>query len=183
MKREVPAHFIDVFEAAARAGVTHETIRIRIKAGDLTEYRVTNRALRVDPAELAAIQWGKGRTFWEKVSKSEGCWLWTGRTVKGYGKHSGKLAHRVAYEEMVGPIPDGLELDHLCRTPLCVRPDHLEPVTRHVNMRRRFDLKTHCVNGHEFTSENTYLRDGYYRTCRTCTVAAQHRYQARKRAG
>lgn len=71
--------------------------------------------------------------FWEKVDKSGECWLWTAYTTKkGYGQtHIGgktKYAHRVAYELSVGPIPDGKELDHLCRNRACVNPDHLDPV-------------------------------------------------------
>jgi hypothetical protein len=77
--------------------------------------------------------------FWERVDKSGECWLWTaGRTSMGYGKvhmpnRKTGLAHRRAYQLVNGPIPDGLVLDHLCRTPLCVRPDHLEPVTMREN--------------------------------------------------
>jgi hypothetical protein len=72
---------------------------------------------------------------------SSGCWLWTaGKTRLGYGSvpHSGKMrcAHVVMYEKYIGPVPEGLELDHLCRTKLCVNPAHLEPVTHAENMRR-----------------------------------------------
>lgn len=124
--------------------------------------------------------------FWTKVEKTAGCWLWRGYTWKGYGRSNGVGAHRVAYEELVGPIPSGLELDHLCREPLCVRPDHLEPVTRAENMRRRSAAMTHCANGHEFTPENTYdltrmnKPGGGRRSCRACNRAAVARYVARK---
>ena len=80
--------------------------------------------------------------LWAKVDKSGDCWIWTGCRIRhGYGRISGPgrkplLAHRVAYELTYGPIPDGLELDHLCRNPSCVRPDHLEPVTHLENVRR-----------------------------------------------
>lgn len=79
--------------------------------------------------------------FAEKVNKTETCWLWTGaRNAKGYGTiRDGKRqrnAHRVAYELFVGPIPAGLVIDHLCRTRNCVRPDHLDPVTNQVNVKR-----------------------------------------------
>ena len=73
--------------------------------------------------------------FWAKVNKTDTCWLWTASTLNGYGqiKAGGRfgkilLAHRVAYEMLVGPIPEGLQLDHLCRVTLCVNPKHLEPV-------------------------------------------------------
>jgi hypothetical protein len=117
--------------------------------------------------------------FWSRVNKTETCWLWTGATVAGgYGclRADGRplRAHRVAYELTVGPIPDGLVLDHLCRTPACVRPDHLEPVTQRENILRgtspaaQFAAATHCKRGHEFTPENTMRRKGSTRECRTC---------------
>lgn len=108
------------------------------------------------------------------------CWIWTGRRQEeGYGRFgvreltpSGtKLAHRAAYELTVGPIPDGLHLDHLCRVPACVNPSHLEPVTVKENTRRGLNgvLRTHCSAGHELTEENTYLRaSDNSRHCRTC---------------
>ena len=77
--------------------------------------------------------------FWRFVAKTDTCWLWTGATASGYGLFWDERqvrAHRWAYESEVGPIPEGLQLDHLCRVPLCVRPDHLEPVTGAENMRR-----------------------------------------------
>src|SRR5215471_12258201 len=93
---------------------------------------------------------------------NNGCWLWTGSLHSGgYGQvwvNGGpKLAHRAVYEEVVGQIPDGLELDHLCRVRCCVNPNHLEPVTPRVNLSRCSaistinSLKTHCDRGHEFT--------------------------------
>ena len=79
--------------------------------------------------------------FWAKVNvQPTGCWLWTGAQVKGYGRlrFGGRVqpAHRVAYEMMVGPIPSGLTLDHLCHVKACVRPSHLEPVTQAENLHR-----------------------------------------------
>lgn len=80
-----------------------------------------------------------------RIVRSDGCWEWPGnKTADGYGtvddftsaKRRRLYAHRVAYEALVGPIPDGLELDHLCRNRSCVRPDHLEPVTHGVNIQR-----------------------------------------------
>lgn len=120
--------------------------------------------------------------FMAKVTvSSDGCWLW-GSTVNsaGYGVFSigrfGRIyAHRWSYEHHVAPIPEGLVIDHLCRTPLCVNPDHLEPVTQRVNVHRGVSLAasyaeaTHCVNGHEFTEANTYRRpDNGSRCCRRC---------------
>lgn len=119
--------------------------------------------------------------FWSKVNKTEGCWIWTGyRQPEGYGRVDAKtkltssgtrLAHRIAYELLVGPIPDGLHLDHLCRIPACVNPDHLEPVTSAENTRRGLhgELRTECKRGHELTPENTRIRaSDNSRKCRQC---------------
>lgn len=119
-----------------------------------------------------------------------GCWQWTGALRgSGYGGFpDGRKtyrAHRWAYEHFVGPIPEGLELDHLCRNKLCVNPAHLEPVTRLVNIQRRVPFlnmpkKTHCKHGHAFTEENTYIscRNGkQHRSCRACLAARQREYR------
>ena len=131
--------------------------------------------------------------FWRNVVKTEGCWEWIAfRTKDGYGRFrvgGGKvLAHRFAYELLVGPIPEGLESDHLCRNRGCVNPAHLEPVTQQVNRLRGVGLpalsarKTHCKNGHPFNAANTYHRRDGDRECRTCKVAGHMRYSARRRA-
>lgn len=100
--------------------------------------------------------------FWLKFDENPdtGCWLWTaGVSASGYAMLSGsgttsKQAHRFAYELLVGPIPDGLDLDHLCRVRRCVNPGHVEPVTRAENIRRgaRADVlrgvRTTCLHGH-----------------------------------
>lgn len=119
--------------------------------------------------------------FWAKVKRTSSCWLWTGAMRgTGYGhlawQGSYRAAHRVAYELLVGPIPDGLVLDHLCRTPACVNPAHLEPVTQRTNVIDRGTgpfakraRQTHCKRGHEFTPENTYIYPSRgVRYCRTC---------------
>lgn len=116
--------------------------------------------------------------FWAKVNKTDTCWLWTAaQKHNGYGSftYKGKTfrAHRLSYELLVGPIPAGLVLDHLCRVRHCVNPAHLEVVTMEENKLRGLSVcninaaKTHCKHGHEFTAENTWL-EGHWRRCRTC---------------
>ena len=115
--------------------------------------------------------------FWAKVNQTPTCWLWTASTRNGYGAyfHAGQMtpAHRVAYEHLIGPIPEGLEIDHLCRVRACVNPAHLEPVTHQENQLRGPYIggkanQTHCIHGHEFTPGNTYIRPNGTRNCLTC---------------
>lgn len=128
--------------------------------------------------------------FWSKVLKTDGCWLWmAGRFSTGYGNFSvhGRpgMAHRFAYELLVGPIPEGLELDHLCRLRHCVNPEHLEPVTHWVNLSRGLAWdktrphnhrgKTHCKNGHPLSGDNLYLWRGI-RLCRACRKVTWQKY-------
>lgn len=127
------------------------------------------------------------------VDADTGCWVWSGCATKpgpdGYGliRIGGKLGktlltHRVAYELLVGPIPEGLDLDHLCRVRRCCNPEHLEPVTRAENCRRgalhgtygRAErAKTHCPQGHPYSGDNVTYRPSKpnARHCRTCDRA------------
>jgi hypothetical protein len=118
-----------------------------------------------------------------------GCWIWIGGNVRGYGmfKLEGKSrrAARVAYEWFVGPIPDGLEIDHTCRNPPCVNPKHLEPVTQYENSIMRGVTnsasinarKTHCSRGHHFDQANTYIHPDGSRHCRQCQKIYNRNYR------
>ena len=114
--------------------------------------------------------------FFAKVNRSGECWLWTGSLASGgYGsfyERAGKRkwkAHRFSYELAYGPVPAGLDLDHLCRVRHCVNPAHLEPVTRSQNLRRgESSTRSRCPYGHEFTPENTHLTKQGWRQCRAC---------------
>lgn len=146
--------------------------------------------------------------FWDKVKVVENtyrpdsgpCWLWMGsHNSNGYGNitigsrtdSTRKVvnAHRFAYEVLIGPIPDGLEPDHLCRNPGCVNPRHIEPVTHHENILRGNDGKynsdkTHCPKGHPYDENNTSIYHGH-RSCKACKRerdAKQHRSHKKRRA-
>ena len=97
------------------------------------------------------------------------------------------MAHRMAYTEAKGPIPDGLEIDHLCRVKTCVNPEHLEAVTRRENMLRQDRIggrarQTECIHGHAYTPENTKRDSCGNRYCRTCHNARERARKAARRA-
>jgi hypothetical protein len=124
-----------------------------------------------------------GRIPWDRVSKTESCWLWTGAVdSRGYGKLALTTAHRWFYMRLTGPILEGLQLDHTCRVPACVNPDHLEPVTQAENIRRRAAALTHCKAGHEYAAGNERIRPGGARACRACDRATARRFRDRRRA-
>ena len=137
-----------------------------------------------------------------KTITTDDCWLFAGKIDKsGHGRvYAGQVngkvlprpqVYRVMYEELVGEIPEGLVLDHLCENPPCINPAHLEPVTQAENVFRGFRKRTHCRNGHEYTPENIYWKKGYngfnpanpegmLRVCRTCAKANQLKYKGLK---
>ena len=146
--------------------------------------------------------WGRDQSidhFWSRVDKSAGaedCWLWTGAKGRaGYPRWKSPYwpgdvyAHRIAYRMVVGPIPRGFEVDHLCFVPSCVNPAHLEAVTLQENRRRRrpVPLTTECAKGHAMDEANTYVnpKNGR-RHCRTCVReanrASHQKYREKRNA-
>lgn len=143
----------------------------------------------------------QARRFWAKVNLTDTCWLWTRATQSGgygsfgIGNKRTETAHRISYLTLVGPVPAGLELDHLCLNKLCVRPDHLEAVTPQVNNQRAHDngqaqpsplsrinaAKIACPAGHFYSDDNTYVNPQGHRQCRTCKRASDNRRNARLR--
>lgn len=125
-----------------------------------------------------------------EINPDTGCWEWPGTRGKaGYGKIKayGRMVavHRFAYLSLVGPVPDGLHLDHLCRVRHCCNPDHLEPVTPLENSRRGISganqsAKTHCPQGHPYSGENLLLTRQGWRCCRTCARSQQRATEIRR---
>ena len=138
-----------------------------------------NRSMNKGPKAKPLIE-----RFESHVNKTDTCWLWQGHiTPKGYGylpmKHNDgvwrpTLAHRIAYQIYKGDIPEGMTIDHLCRTRNCVNPAHLEAVTQSVNLHRGDTLqaqnsaKTHCPKGHPYDEQNTWISRFGKRSCRVC---------------
>ena len=125
--------------------------------------------------------------FWEKVDVIDGgCWMWKATTSRGYGQFFDRRssrtvgAHRWSFELLVGPIPKGLELDHLCRNRACVNPAHLEPVDHKENVRRGLVPKTHCLRGHDLAVHAPTSTDGrrHCRECQRVRIAAKRASQS-----
>lgn len=133
--------------------------------------------------------------FWAKVEMRGECWEWVaGKVGTGYGHFAQGgpdkmiMAHRWSFEAMVAEIPEGLELDHLCRNKACVNPEHLEPVTHAVNIERNPNAinktcadVTECPQGHKYDEQNTRIYKGH-RNCRACARRHTANYRARKAA-
>jgi len=132
------------------------------------------------------------RLMFRTALLDNGCWEWRGaRNPRGYGNicvdsyGSAKSTHRVAYMELVGEIPEGLEIDHLCRNRACVNPTHLEPVDHATNVRRGVQPRfPSCKWGHEYTVENTrwWGPRERFRSCRACAREATRQHRARRQA-
>ena len=121
-----------------------------------------------------------------------GCWIWERcLNSQGYGilRDCKKqvVAHRYFYEQLRGPIPVGLTIDHLCRVRCCVNPDHMEVVTMRVNLLRGVGVvainarKTQCPKGHSYSKDNTYISHSGHRHCRICKRMNDKRYRASNR--
>lgn len=149
-----------------------------------------------DPNVVSAKGNSTESRFWAKVDVGHplGCWGWTAAKDKGYGRfrigsqtdgtRTMVAAHRWSYEQLIDEIPDGMTLDHLCRNPPCVNPDHLEVVSQAENTRRgvasdllarRKAQQTHCAQGHRYDEENTYVDPRGWRKCRACARAYARR--------
>jgi hypothetical protein len=124
------------------------------------------------------------RIFWTYVQKTPTCWLWVGTKRLGYGSfgcdYKTIQAHRFSWEVHRGKIPDGFQIDHLCRNPSCVNPNHLEPVTQRENILRgigatsKLAKQTHCKYGHPLSGDNLYAKkigQCVQRNCRICKRA------------
>lgn len=155
---------------------------------------------------LQKLRWADDQWFVDGVVRTR-CLIWTSHKIKGYGRFrpGGKdvpqvPAHRWLYERWVGPVPDGLVLDHLCHNAdptcnrgsscphrACVNPAHLDPTDHGTNVRRGRGPSavraraTHCQNGHEWTEANTYFRPTGGRSCRACARDVSKRTSGRRR--
>lgn len=144
-----------------------------------------------DYTNIRAIERIKARC----ITDSNGCWVWQGAKFRGYAQiylpslNIGTGGHRITYTLVKGEIPKGLVIDHLCRNPSCLNPDHLEAVTAWENTRRGVGPSatrvkaTHCVKGHEFTEVNTYHppKHPQQRYCKQCIRSYNKKYQAKLR--
>lgn len=157
-----------------------------------------SRLLRRGTTEPLTIE----QRFAEHIASRDDCWMWDKARQDGYGQFDGKYAHRWSYEHHVGPIPEGMQLDHLCHTRdatcpggyacghrRCVNPAHLEPVPCRDNLLRGQSThaatnaaKTHCIHGHPFDGTNTYITPEGRRQCRTCRETRSRAYESRRRS-
>lgn len=151
------------------------------------------------PKPIPTLTVHQQEVFWSLVDvnmyDTDACFLWLGPTPmrNGYGRfnvtvdgrHLLLVAHRVAWTLTRGPIPDGLHLDHLCRTPRCCNPSHLEPVSCRANVLRGIGptaknaTKTHCPKGHAFTARNALDNGSGGRRCRICFCEWMRNYRRR----
>lgn len=162
------------------------TIDSRARGMCNLHYRRLRRTGRLDkPSD-------EERFFAHVAESPSGCWLYETVNEKGYATFSLNRVpvegHLWCYRFLIGEVPDGLTLDHLCRVRSCVNPWHLEPVPHRINILRGVGpaavnaRKTQCVNGHPFTRENTYVTPDGRRQCRTCRDRRSLQYQQQRRS-
>lgn len=184
-----------------RSNVDSGTMRTASEGAGNTRRGLTNPTVKesnmaTDIMPRPHIDWTMAqrvdRWMRRSVTPDGDCWIWTGsRTRNGYGQlgiHGARyMAHRAFYMYFVGEIPEGLDLDHLCRNRACVNPWHLDPVTRSVNLLRGDTERTHfssrvaCPQGHLYDEANTAIRRGR-RCCRECERARARRQREAKAA-
>lgn len=171
-----------------------------------TCHNISNKKAREAKKQGKVLKRGIGFEFRLKekitIEAISGCWLWTGGSRSGYGtiwcseRETMIASHRASYMHYIGPIPEGLELDHICGNTLCCNPKHLEAVTHKENVNRgkagthiveRAEAQTHCKHGHEYTEENTKVvrrvkngRSCVSRACKTCARLAQAKLRLRR---
>lgn len=154
----------------------HLTVGERAEPESGSDLEMTKRSTTAERRRTLAEQ--KEFALKSYRANEAGCWIWLGpRYRTSYGVFMAKrqhfLAHRAAYELANGPIPEGMVIDHLCRTPLCINPAHLEAVTNRENLLRGFGFggrnarKTKCLQGHRLSGGNLYAYKGK-RICREC---------------
>ncbi len=136
--------------------------------------KIAMRKWRTGTATLAPKPTAEERFLSKVQVGGNDCWTWTGRLEDGYGQFHFQnrtvRAHRWAYEHWVNPIPDGMQIDHICRKPSCVNPEHLRLATPKANSAYRSAQVTECPHGHPYDDANTLVSSGR-RHCRTCMRA------------